>query len=573
MLSRFLGKANRQVRPSSRARLRVGLTLEALESRIIPAVYDVGPGLAYASVNAVPWEALAPGDTVNIHWRSDPYREKVLLSSSGTAQAPIRIVGIPNGNGQLPILDGRDATTRPQNPFAFAGHQERGLIVVGMRSGQDWGYKPSYIHVENLELRNAHQQYGFTDQLGNQRTYRFNAAGLWVERGEHVVVRGCVLTSSGNGLFVSSSGEEATTSREILVEGNYIHGNGNAGSDREHNVYTEAAGITFQYNRIGSPRPGATANGIKDRSAGTVVRYNWFDSTPARPLDLVNPQGGAALLVPDPRFQQTYVYGNVLVNGPPSVGGYNPVHYGGDDGLTQNYRKGTLHFYHNTVVLRSDQTGAQGRWRTILFRLDTNDETADIRNNIFLNLPYTTGATPSELTLMQEYGVASFGVNWVSPGWVRSNTALTFRGTVTGTANFLSNAANDPGFVDVAANDFRLRAGAPSLDVAWPLAPEVLPAHDLTHQYVVHQAGAPRPVVGAARDLGAFEFGEFDPNEQSADLFSPPDRSRLSRGVGKDRAEVGADVAGALSSLDSTRGEPFEVFTGTRRKDRLITST
>ncbi len=38
--------------------------------------HEVGPGLMHENVSDVPWESLAPGDLVLIHWRPDPYREK-----------------------------------------------------------------------------------------------------------------------------------------------------------------------------------------------------------------------------------------------------------------------------------------------------------------------------------------------------------------------------------------------------------------------------------------------------------------------------------------------------------------
>src|SRR5512133_3893199 len=51
--------------------------------------YEVGPGKAYQNLNDVPWETLGPGDSVRVHWRSTPYKEKVLISSQGTATDPI----------------------------------------------------------------------------------------------------------------------------------------------------------------------------------------------------------------------------------------------------------------------------------------------------------------------------------------------------------------------------------------------------------------------------------------------------------------------------------------------------
>jgi hypothetical protein len=78
------------------------------------------------------------------------------------------------------------------------------------------------------------------------------------------------LHDSGNGLFVSSA--EPNVSRDILVDGNAIYDNGNVGSLFEHNTYTEALGIVYQFNYFGPTKSGAGGNNLKDRSAGPVVR-------------------------------------------------------------------------------------------------------------------------------------------------------------------------------------------------------------------------------------------------------------------------------------------------------------
>src|SRR5215207_3446753 len=109
---------------------------------------------------------------------------------------------------------------------------------------------------------------------GATQSYTANASAIYVEKGEHITVRDCLIHDSGNGFFVASSD---AVSRDILVEGNHIYDNGNTGSIFEHNDYTAAVGIVFQYNRFGPLRAGASGNNLKDRSAGTVVRYNWIE--------------------------------------------------------------------------------------------------------------------------------------------------------------------------------------------------------------------------------------------------------------------------------------------------------
>src|SRR5260370_34341053 len=65
--------------------------LEQLEDRLALATYNVGAGLAYPTIGAVPWNNLQPGDVVNINWQANPYHEKIILSNSGTPTQPIVI--------------------------------------------------------------------------------------------------------------------------------------------------------------------------------------------------------------------------------------------------------------------------------------------------------------------------------------------------------------------------------------------------------------------------------------------------------------------------------------------------
>lgn len=76
-------------------------------------VYEVGPGKKYSLVEKVPWESLVAGDEVQIHWRAQPYHTKWVLCRRGTKEKPIVVKGIPSEKGELPVIDGRRAMTRP----------------------------------------------------------------------------------------------------------------------------------------------------------------------------------------------------------------------------------------------------------------------------------------------------------------------------------------------------------------------------------------------------------------------------------------------------------------------------
>ena len=75
------------------------------------ATYEVGPNQSLQTIAQVPWATLQPGDTVLIYWRAAPYKEKWVICRQGTADAPITVRGVPNANGDLPVIDGNGAAT------------------------------------------------------------------------------------------------------------------------------------------------------------------------------------------------------------------------------------------------------------------------------------------------------------------------------------------------------------------------------------------------------------------------------------------------------------------------------
>lgn len=444
------------------------------------ATYQVGPGQPLATPSDVPWESLAAGDVVRIHWRETAYASKWVVNAAGTIEAPVIVQGVPGPNGELPVIDGNGATTRLALSY---WSEQRGVIKVGGSSTPN-NAQASHIVIENLEIRGARPPYSFSDDDGASLSYPNNAAAIFVESGDHITIRNCVLHDCGNGLFV------AAASSNVMVEGNYLYDNGNIGSIYEHNSYTAAAGITFQFNRYGPLRAGAGGNNLKDRSAGTVIRYNWIESG-NRQLDLVDAEDSVALQQ-DPRYRSTFVYGNVLIE-PDAAGNRQIIHYGGDSGNEPAYRKGTLFLHHNTIV--STRVG-----RTTLLRLSTNDETADCRNNIIYTID-----SGNQLELLSDAGVLILNRNWLKPGWVNS-FASGYSGSVTGGTTSITGTA--PGFIDLARQNFRPGNGSACIDAGTNLHPATVADHAPVGEYRKHRQSAVRRIIGRP-DLGAFEFSPF----------------------------------------------------------------
>jgi len=433
--------------------------------------YDVGPGKALETISEVPWESLDPGDTVRIHWRETPYREKWVIARQGTEAAPITVSGVPNAEGELPVVSGRDATTRSTLNF---WNEERGVIKIG-GSNVPADVVPSYIVVENLDIRSGRPPYTFTGRNG-VASYRSNAAAIYLEKGSHITIRNCILQDSGNGLFTASA------SSDVLVERCYLFDNGIEGSIFEHNNYSESEGIIFQFNRFGPLREECGGNNLKDRSTGLVIRYNWIEGG-NRQLDLVDTDH----FMGHPDYGNTYVYGNILVEFD-GEGNSQMVHYGGDSGDESRYRQGTLYFHHNTVV--STRTG-----NTTLIRLSSSGETADVRNNVL----YTT-AEGNRLAILNTGGEVQLRGNWIKAGWRTSHDApagnvLDAGGNITG---------QEPGFVDAGGGDYALVESSPCVDAGGVLAEAAL-GYEPMHRYVSHQSSASRTTENSP-DIGAYEF-------------------------------------------------------------------
>lgn len=544
---------------------------ESLESRLLLTLYDVGPGLAYTSIGAVPWNQLQAGDTVAIHGRDTPYHELILISGEGTADAPIRIMGVPGPNGQKPIIDGQDAVLGPNLDYVYSATATRGLVTISPTSQYTWGDKPAYIEISGLEIRNGHMGNSFTRPNGTTSAFLQNVAGIFVERGENITIRDCEIDNNSNGLFVASGDSEEVTSRNILVQGNYIHDNGNVGIDRQHNVYTEAVGITFEDNHFGPLMPGAGGSNLKDRSAGLVVRNNWFEGG-AHLLDLVDAED-CPLAAEDPSYKQTFVYGNVLVDTAGPGNSSSLVHYGGDSGVPEGYRQGTLYFYQNTVMIQGTRSGDDARWFTDVFRFDTNDQIADIRNNIFYcGLP-PDAAPGTEVTGLglfdNQAGTASFGVNWISPDWhTWRNDDPPAGSQITGTSNFITNPENDPGFADLGAFDFHLRSTSDSVDQSGVLSAAVIGKQEPVAQYVVHQGHEARTVIGSAFDLGAFEgpaaVGPGNVQFSSTAVTVSEKAGLVHLTVKRTGGSSGAvSVEYAIQGLSAVEGTDFQAASGT----------
>lgn len=419
------------------------------------AEYRVGPGQPLADPNDVPWESLQAGDMVFIYWRKEPYRSKWVICARGTVDRPITVRGMPGDQGALPVIEGRDASTRKELDY---WHEQRSVIKIG-GANVPADVVPAHIIVEGLEVRGGRPPFAYRGRAGVAGYAEF-AAGIFVEKGEHIVIRNCVLTDNANGLLVASQ------AKDVLVEHSWFHGNGVGDSVYAHNVYTSAAGMTFQFNRFGPLRAGCPGNNLKDRSAGLVVHCNWIEGGNQQ-LDLVDAEDRESLRA-DPRYQEVLVHGNILIKRAED-GRDDLVHFGGDSGKKDWYRRGPLRFYQNTVV--THRPGS-----TTLFRLSDQAQVVDARNNIF------AAVNGGRFSILEADGQVRLGDNWITDGWQQNEGRK--RGLVSVVGKLTTGT--EPGFRNVSQSDFRLLVDSPCARAAEPLPAGVMPDKFLTEEYSPH---------------------------------------------------------------------------------------
>lgn len=436
-------------------------------------IYHVGPEQRYETPDEAPWNVLRPGDEVHIHHRVEPYRVKWVFARQGTKSKPIAIRGIPGPNGERPVIDAENAITPPGQDYTSGA---RGIIKIGY-SNIPSEKNPRHLIIEGLELRGARPGRYFIGR-GGLTEYAENASAIFVEKGQNITIRNCVMTDCANGFF------SAFETEDLIVEGCYIHGNGMEGSFYEHNSYTAGINVTFRFNRFGPLREGCIGNALKDRSANLKVVNNWIEGG-NRQLDLVEGEDDDSIVEAE-GYDTTVVSGNVLVEFENS-GNNQIVHYGGDSGEYQLYRKGTLFFTNNTVV--STRVG-----KVALLRLSTNSERAVVANNIL----YTT-APGGMFSILDETGIVEMRNNWLKPGYRESHGKVTGRigerGTITGDV---------PGFVDPMSWNLSLSSDSECVDAG--VIVEEFPDADLLKDRFAPPLGRTERDDKRSPDIGALPY-------------------------------------------------------------------
>jgi hypothetical protein len=463
----------------------------------VAADYHVGPGQALATLGAVPWSTLKAGDTVFVHYQATPYHEKMCISGQGTATSPIRISGVPGPNGEVPVISGANATTSPNCDFhwqdAAGGSAVQWYGVVFVMFAENAASPANKLPPAYIEIANLHIQDGtgsFTTEAGAAATYDPFTACIYARSPQHLTVQNVEMSNCGLGFFNWTGGVDnvnwwEAVAKDITLRNNYFHDNGVVGQFTQHQSYTEALGALIEGNRYGPVRTGMNGSQLKDRSSGSVIRYNSIEAPPnGWVLDLVEPQEAAPVLLADPAFKQTFVYGNLLF----ASNGRAPdlVHWNEDHQLRQGRADdpaSRLFFYNNTIAV----TGITGSpltqyiFNTTYGAFDCDPVAPqgriDVRNNL-VSIAASSGTVPEvRWSYCQDVNI-DFATNLVLPV---PTTVTHAPGSVvvTGQSNLLSG---NPAFVS--ATDLHVQVASSAAGKGGALAAGVPAVMMPASQYV-----------------------------------------------------------------------------------------
>ncbi len=269
-------------------------------------LYEVGPARAFKTIQSVPMNTMAAGSTVRIHnddmtgMNPTTYREYFQIASvNGTAGQPLRIVGCPDSLGNLPIVDGANATGASWvSIYAAAGY---GLATLW--KGSTYGYyqagnpAPAYVIIEGLHLRDAKTNFTYTPPGGGAATaYVDGASCVNLREGFNTVILGNDLDNCANGTFSDANLNSNAWAGNVLWtdwEGNHIRNSGESGEFLDHQLYIQGWGQVSQFNRVDNYTTGAEGSNLKARGIFDVIRYNYLNQNAAgagRQVDLVDLQ-------------------------------------------------------------------------------------------------------------------------------------------------------------------------------------------------------------------------------------------------------------------------------------------
>ncbi len=466
------------------------------------ATYHIGPGQTYttfaAFFAAVGSAGPGPGSTIYVHYAT--YNVKFNIDWRGLASARITIEGVPDGSGNLPVIDFYNAVTppglQPGNSYVFQSLSG----ILFHRLGNVPGHTPGYVTLKNLELTHSGPS-GGTCVAADGTTIGYGTwpNAIYVVGGDYIRIENCDINGGACGIFAADAGQCTRQIHDIEMIGNWFHDNGIPGSYLEHNTYMECQGELYVGNRYTQLRGDTQGGYLKTRGVGVRVYANYFDPYNSLPFGFVEHQNSHYTAWFAPWYEQDVICaGNIASNI-----GYSstPVRFAGDQGFQQGYRKGNLHFYHNTLVEIFDSYSRSG-----FFQSKTAARIVFAKNNVRYIAPATpSGSAPGNVKHVPDETAQAvkWGKNWFSP-----NPMMVWTGEWTGVDHGFERCiitlTNLPNFVDRDSGNYRILGGTEA-DNRGDRLPDDFPP--LNMEFDEPRGTVSRALWGFGSDLGALTAG------------------------------------------------------------------
>jgi hypothetical protein len=424
---------------------------------------------------------LQPGDIIEVD--AGTYTDVCQLTASGTEQAPIIMRGVA---GPRPVFDAASADV------SGIGSVPRAIF--------QWT-NASYWQVSHLELEHAAN--------GDK-----NGSGFRLTAGAHDV------TFDDMSIHDNQDGAQSDGVSVITIENSDIYANG-ANDGQSHNLYLQGEVVRLIGNHIHDSHGGQN---IKLRTRYIEIIGNYVENAGNYEVDLIQSANTA-----EPNANAVLI-GNVFVRAASADNNSQTILYGTDNAADANgSRNGALYAIGNTFVLRNASN-------QLFHVLTTTPAPAATHVYLYNNIVYATVAGTKLTSDATTQGYITGSNNFIMDGITGVPAALT---ATTGGTN--------PEFAG--SDDYHLAAGSPAIDVglAGPQyadgngamqngAPMVEPTPPIGTE--------PRYVVGAAIDLGAFEYGNMPAAGDDAHGFDD-DGGMPSGGGGKGGGccEIGGGTA------------------------------
>jgi hypothetical protein len=342
--------------------------------------YEVGSGKAYTTLSSTPAiSGIKPGTIIRI-WNTDTtganpsiYHEYYNIQNNGSATQPIILCGVPDSSGNLPILDGTNATAQSGVNI----NADDGLIILFPAHTpygywQDGAAGPNYVSITGLHLRNAKSDLKRYDPGSGSLNNWSNFTGCinW-RSGSYVDISGNVMENCSNGIFSAENDSNAWASitQNLTFMGNHVLGSGDPNYPvTTHQAYLQTYYGLIEGNLLDNPSEFDGCQ-VKWRGVEGIFRYNMLGDGAQRLFDLVDNQDGPAYITFEKyigdglpgygdtaganviaayqeSFQKDFIYGNEMFG----TSSEAAVHYAGDQGTPGLFnRNGVLHFFSNTL--------------------------------------------------------------------------------------------------------------------------------------------------------------------------------------------------------------------------------